>query len=387
MLNSERIVREFNRTNGMSYGFKSRAIIDLLSEVEAAGFSDEEFLLDVIRNNKTTRISSVLDPLFLQMVKKQKTNEEADKVTASLGAVEKALARVMLDEFAPTLADSVKSNLDKYIEDTYGITKKSVVFEFPQYKTEVKGVTHEKFETVMQFVSADEPVMLVGPAGTGKNVICKQIAEAMNLEFYFSNAVTQEYKLTGFIDANGSYHETQFYKAFKDGGLFMLDEMDASIPEVLIILNSAIANRYFDFPTGKIEANPNFRLVAAANTFGTGASYVYNGRNQLDGASLDRFAVIEINYSQQIENALTQDHELLDFIRSFRNACDKHGLNHIVSYRSITRLEKLKNCIELDELLRDCLCKNLEKDDLNMIISDVKPLNTRWTDALCRLGE
>lgn len=76
-------------------------------------------------------------------------------------------------------------------------------------------------------------------------VICQQVAEALGLDFYFTNAVTQEYKLTGFIDANGNYQETQFYKAFTKGGLFFLDEMDASIPETLIILNAAIANRYY----------------------------------------------------------------------------------------------------------------------------------------------
>ena len=116
-------------------------------------------------------------------------------------------------------------------------------------------------------------MFLAGPAGSGKNVICKQIAKALDLDFYFSNAVTQEYKLTGFTDANGTYHESQFYKAFRNGGLFMLDEMDASIPEVLIILNAAIANRYFDFPApiGYVEAHPDFRVVAAGNTFGNGA--------------------------------------------------------------------------------------------------------------------
>ena len=138
-------------------------------------------------------------------------------------------------------------------------------------------MTHEKLEEVLSFVQMNEPVMLVGSAGTGKNVICSQIAELLDLEFYFSNAITQEYKLTGFIDANGRYHETQFYKAFKNGGLFMLDEIDASIPETLIILNSAIANRYFDFPNEKVYAHENFRVISAGNTFGKGASYEYVG--------------------------------------------------------------------------------------------------------------
>lgn len=80
----------------------------------------------------------------------------------------------------------------------------------------------------------------------------------MGLDFYFTNAVSQEYKLTGFIDANGKYQETQFYKAFTQGGLFFLDEMDASIPEVLVILNAAIANRYFDFSKWKSRSTSRF---------------------------------------------------------------------------------------------------------------------------------
>ena len=66
----------------------------------------------------------------------------------------------------------------------------------------------------------------------------KKIAEELDLEFYFTNSIQQEYKITGFIDAGGKYHETEFYKAFKNGGLFFLDELDASIPEYLILYNS-----------------------------------------------------------------------------------------------------------------------------------------------------
>ena len=79
-----------------------------------------------------------------------------------------------------------------------------------------------------------------------------------------------------------------------------MDEMDASIPETLIILNAAIANRYFDFPNGKVSANPNFRVIAAGNTVGTGADNNYTGRYCLDRASLDRFAMVNIDYSEKI---------------------------------------------------------------------------------------
>ncbi|MCA7081854.1 AAA family ATPase, partial [Staphylococcus aureus] len=112
------------------------------------------------------------------------------------------------------------------------------------------------------------PLLLVGPAGSGKNVVLEQVAKDLGKDFYFTNAVTEEYKLTGFIDASGTYQETQFYQAFTKGGIFFLDEMDASVPEALVILNAAIANRYFNFPNGKAQAHPDFTVVAAAYTTG-----------------------------------------------------------------------------------------------------------------------
>jgi hypothetical protein len=247
----------------------------------------------------------------------------------------------------------------------------------------MKGIQHERFETVLKFVANDEPVFLTGPAGSGKNVICKQVAEALGLKFYFTNAVTQEYKLTGFTDAMGNYQETQFYKAFKNGGVFMLDEMDASIPEVLVILNAAIANRYFDFPApiGYVEAHPDFRVIAAGNTVGSGADYQYVGRNQLDAASLDRFAIVKIDYSEAIENSVAcGDAELVKFCREFRNAAIKAGQQTIVSYRAIGRLAKMSQILDKDEALETCLVKGMEKDDVNVIFSAIN--SSDWKTAL-----
>ena len=107
-----------------------------------------------------------------------------------------------------------------------------------------KEVKHSKFEMIKACIENDIPVYLAGPAGSGKNYTLEQISWELGLEFYFTNSVQQEYKLTGFIDAGGVYHETEFYKAFKNGGIFFLDEMDASIPEVLVLLNAAIANTF-----------------------------------------------------------------------------------------------------------------------------------------------
>lgn len=244
---------------------------------------------------------------------------------------------------------------------------------------------------MLKIVSLDIPVFLTGAAGTGKNVICKQVAKSLGLNFYFTNAVSQEYKLTGFIDANGKYQETQFYKAFTQGGLFFLDEMDASIPEVLVILNAAIANRYFDFPNGKVEAHPDFRVIAAGNTNGLGADNAYTGRYCLDRASLDRFALVDIDYSLEIEKSLCNGNmELIDFVHAFRKACSEAGIDCLCSYRTIERISKLENVFNnLKEILNISLVKGLSDEDMKIICKRIidtnKDLvNNKYLIELCK---
>ena len=307
----------------------------------------------------------------------QTTAPTEQAVTSSLGILEQAVAQIIAktqaEKIESEIMGSVEQKVRDFIKEEYGTIERKITTVVDGKKADMKGICHEKFETVLKFVANDEPVFLTGPAGSGKNVLCKQVAEALGLKFYFTNAVTQEYKLTGFTDAMGNYQPTQFYEAFTKGGLFMLDEMDASIPEVLVILNAAIANRYFDFPApiGYVEAHPDFRVIAAGNTTGQGASYEYVGRNQLDAASLDRFAVVRVDYSEAIENSVAGDMDLAQFCRDFRKAAQKTGQQVIVSYRAIGRLAKMSQILPMDEALETCLVKGIEKDDLNIIINEM----------------
>lgn len=299
-------------------------------------------------------------------------------------AVVDILAKTKTDEIQKAILDSCEQKVRDFISKEYGVIERKVVTVIDGKKYKGEGVTHEKFDTIVKFVANNEPVFLTGPAGSGKNVLCQQVAEALGLNFYFSNAVTQEYKITGFTDAMGIFHESQFYKAFKNGGLFMLDEMDASIPEVLVILNAAIANRYFDFPApiGYVEAHPDFRVIAAGNTFGLGANYEYVGRNQLDMASLDRFAVVRIDYDRNIEMNVAQGNtELVDFAEDVRKAAEKSGIRFLVSYRAIGRIAKLEGLLGLEETLKTCLLKSLEKDDISALLSNMTVEN-KYTKAV-----
>lgn len=287
------------------------------------------------------------------------------------------LAQVLAEQSSQAIFDVTMPKVREKIIEEFGILPQIHEIKTPTHTHKITGTVHEKFDTVLNLIMNDVPTFLTGAAGTGKNVICKQIAESLGLEFYFTNAVTQEYKLTGFIDANGHYHETQFYKAFKNGGLFFLDEMDGSIPEVLIMLNAAIANRYFDFPCEKVEAHKDFRIIAAGNTFGTGADMEYTGRYQLDAASLDRFALVEIDYSPRIEDAISNGNkELCEFIRAFRKATTDVGIKHLVTYRSLDRINKLSDIMDITEALRISLLKNMPKDDMNIVKGGMRDINS-----------
>lgn len=319
--------------------------------------------------------------------------EKVETVNNYMGLLEQTLAEVIVktkgDEITKGLISSIGAKVDAYIEEKYGTIKRKIELEVGEKKVEMEGVLHDKFDTVLKFVANNEPVFLTGPAGSGKNVLCQQVAKALDLPFYFSNAVTQEYKITGFTDAMGVFHETQFYKAFKHGGLFMLDEIDASIPEVLVILNAAIANRYFDFPApiGYVEAHKDFRVVAAGNTFGLGADYEYVGRNQLDMASLDRFAMVQIDYSEAIEMRVTgNNRELVKFAREFRESARKNGVKCLFSYRSLSRISKMEEVLGIEEALKTCLVKSLQKDDIQMIIGDINTRN-KYYNALRAIKE
>lgn len=229
-------------------------------------------------------------------------------------------------------------------------------------------VHHEKYDEIKVCLECNIPVYLAGPAGSGKNHTVEQIAKELGWNFYFSNSVQQEYKLTGFIDAGGDFHETEFYKACTDENecVFFLDEMDASIPEVLVLLNAAIANGYFEFPNGRVNLK-HVHFVAAGNTVGSGADEMYTGRMVLDQATLDRFAIIDFDYSMRIEMAISKNNaELVSFVHELRDVAAENGIRATFSCRCITMVTKLEKAgMDLVTIIKIAVMKGLDKDTIN----------------------
>jgi len=162
---------------------------------------------------------------------------------------------------------------------------------------------HERFPLLLQTLACGLNVLLVGPAGTGKTSAARKAAEALGLTFRCASVGPQTSKsdLLGFVDAGGTYRESLFVAAYRDGGVFLLDEIDAGNAGVLTVLNAALAGDIMATPVGMVERSPRFICVAGANTYGQGASRQYVGRNQLDAATLDRFAVLDWPVDEGLE--------------------------------------------------------------------------------------
>ncbi len=250
----------------------------------------------------------------------------------------------------------------------------------PAPKNEIR---HKEFDRILNAVQKF-PVYLYGPAGSGKNHLCEQIAAALGLDFYYTNTVTQEYKLTGFVDAGGNYQETNFYRAFKNGGLFMLDEMDASCPDALICINAALANGYFEFPgVGTVHAHKDFKIIAAGNTIGTGATEQYNGRTKIDAATLDRFVPISVDYDARVENKLAAGNvDLVEFVRDLRRAAAKTGVSLVAGYRCISKSAALLGAFTDKQIVDSCICGFVDTDERRILYGALNNKDNRFARCL-----
>lgn len=195
-------------------------------------------------------------------------------------------------------------------------------------------VAHNALPDLVTMVVAGTFPMLVGPAGSGKTTLAEQVATVLKRKFYLESRVTSEFKLLGFIDAAGHVVRTQFREAYEHGGVFLLDEVDASDPDALTAFNSALANGMAAFPDALVRRHEDFVAIAAGNTFGRGADRQYVGRNQLDAATLDRFVIIEVDYDEMLELELSGDVEWARYVQKVRKAIDLEKVRHICSPRA-----------------------------------------------------
>ena len=270
------------------------------------------------------------------------------------------------------------------------VKKEVITVKDGQQVGRVEGHTCKNFAAIVRTVAQNIPVYMYGPAGCGKSHTAKQVAESLNLDFYETSTVLFAHEMKGYGDANGHFVETPFYKAFTNGGLFFLDEVDASAPDALVVLNTAIANGRFDFPVvGNKQAHKNFRVMAAGNTLMTGADLDYTARAVQDKSFINRFFFIGFDYDEEIEKAITANNsDLIEFAHDFRRATAAAGLSVCLSYRQLSVLanKELQAAWGLPSIVKNSFLSVLSVDDINVIAGNMT-VNNEWSKAVKTLCE
>ena len=282
---------------------------------------------------------------------------------------------------ATTQVEELKNSLDKDILEISGklaklreevdntIAGAGVLVNLGTIEEPKKERVHKVFNTITRILSSakrkEKNIMLVGGAGGGKTHVVKQIAEALKLPFYPMSVGLQTTKsdLLGFINATGTYMPSIIRKAFEDGGVLLLDEFDAAHAGVVTILNSLLANGHASFPDKVVNKHKDFVCIVACNTFGTGANMEYVGRNRLDGATLDRFITINVDYDEDLEKGLTNNDYWYSIIQQIRKNAEKQGIKQIISPRaSMDGADLLDAGFSIKEVLKMVVFKGCSEE-------------------------
>ena len=235
---------------------------------------------------------------------------------------------------------------------------------------------HQKFYEVLTDIKCGNSPMLIGPAGSGKSTLLEQVACEMQLPYYAMsvNEHTSEYNIIGYNNANGQYVGTAFRDAFEFGGIFSFEEIDAANPNVFTVINNAMSQGNYLFPDRMlISKHSDFHMVASANTFGTGASLQYIGRNRMDGATIDRFSYVYTDYDEELEQQLCSVPEWCDYVHQIRKYTREFNMPIVVSTRAIISGAKLVNAgMSVDDVCEKLIWRGLPQSDIEKIKGSIE---------------
>lgn len=193
-------------------------------------------------------------------------------------------------------------------EQLASLPSRTVEVVIPDRPTVDVGRQHPNFDTLVKALALGT-VALVGPAGSGKTSAARAAAKAYGQAFTAISvgAQTSASDIFGFVDANGQHRKDTVARAITEGHVLLLDEYDTCHPGVSKQMNGILDSdtSVVEFPHGKVEKHPDFRVVVAMNTTGRGASREYVGGRQQDASTLDRMFWIDWSYDLDFERELT----------------------------------------------------------------------------------
>ena len=250
-------------------------------------------------------------------------------------------------------------------------------------KLESQGeIFHEKFDDVAKFVMKGRAPYLYGPSGCGKTyMVNNQLASILNANVVTNGYVIYEQDILGYTNsATGQYVPGNFYRCYKYGDIIFLDELDNGVANATVVLNGFTGgnNTSYTFPDGlNTKRHPNFRMIAAGNTNGSGRTVAHNTRQKMDESVMQRLKAVECGYDNRIEDRILVDYQdWLSFVKQFRKAVENistiSGEPNTIGIFTTRDAEELKedledNSFDMEKLLQYYFIQTKDVDTLNSI--------------------
>jgi cobaltochelatase CobS len=187
-----------------------------------------------------------------------------------------------------------------------------VAFKFgDNAPVKLQGRAHVKAARLAAYMARCTPVLVKGPAGSGKTTSVCEIARMAGYEVFLVTPSMTRYDVLGYQDANGHQVETQVTRFAQHEGdaCLVLDEVDGWADGAQLAANTLLANLRVVLSKGEVDVTFDGKhrkmFVATANTWGLGANAQYVGRKPLDEAFRNRFvAKLDWPYDEEFEREL-----------------------------------------------------------------------------------
>ena len=184
-----------------------------------------------------------------------------------------------------------------------------------------------------------------GPAGCGKTTMAAQLANILQVPCYVLSCS----KDTDPCQIQGRRYpqpeESKLTEYFEKPSVLVLDEFTSVEADTAMLLNSALANGYYETSTKRTALrSPHCVIIATSNTLGQGGDALYCGNSRLDASTRDRFACgfVAVDYSAEYESKF--DKEVVKYANHLRDIIKRCDLQQICSTRTIINADALKKC-------------------------------------------
>ena len=278
---------------------------------------------------------------------KEKTKEETPSATKATPepVVIPGYDRIMVPYRRIVLPEKINTMINPYLDERIPFTKrKEELLKRIEEKEKEGEIFHKKVkEIAIDLMEGDWPY-LWGPSGTGKSYMVKQVASLLGMDFMKAGKITEPYSVLGYNDPQGRFCFTPTFVAALYGHLLSLDEFDNGNTDTQVVLNdiySELLNKLEDpsetceviFGTDvPVDINPNFRMISAGNTSGSGENEAFSSRGKIDESIQQRMTPIYIDFDDRVEQKILEGYPVwYKFITDFRRICTEYAENNGLS--------------------------------------------------------